>query len=695
MPTRRQTTRPYDRRAIAGSCPGDEGVEAILVERYPRLVRLAYLTLPPSLGRHRRVLAAHATVQGVLPVRSGRAGTAAGGEEGPESAGYRWVRHRVLRGALRGRRAAFLPRVVGLRMFPSSGGAEELALDQALSSVGAPARAALALGVLEGLAEEEAGALLAECGVADPAEALRTAAALRESGGGRVESLLRAAEFDPCVVQTRPTDLLRRRGRVRAAAAAGLCALLVTGLAVAGGPAGEPGADRTDAESRRPASWARALDPVRLVRADGETWADTSRVDFTAWPARGTRKDDAELLRRALAAWSSPGDGVRVSATAETERTPPALPPRLLYAGDADGAAVVLLHEGGRVVRYAEPLSGRGAAALDFARVDDADVTTAASVVVSRTAAGTRLLLAPWVAEAAVVELLAPGRAARGLAVTADGVTAAVPNPSADGAEGATGATGATCTARPALRLRSSDRIVENHAFLVADLGDLVPAHLTYTPPPGSGVPARQPREATGGPASAAWARGACALAGLRGAGVRAVNLWTFAEQRLPDGAGRAAWVCTRADTWSGPGRVLVRFEPPGRPAADPGTVVAKARSTAACSRFGQHVLAGVRWRSPAGKEYLLAAGSRAVGGITASGAVAANASGTTLAAALPGGRRGPVVLTARLRTGGTLPALGGPVAGAGAAGAAGGEPPVGGADPGADEGGPAGGADN
>ncbi|NEC19261.1 hypothetical protein G3I50_13470, partial [Streptomyces parvus] len=67
----------------------------------------------------------------------------------------------------------------------------------------------------------------------------------------------------------------------------------------------------------------------------------------------------------------------------------PAQPPRLLFAGEVDGAAVVLFHDGGvRVVRYAEPLSGSGGAALDFARTDDADVTTGAAVVVSRTGDG-------------------------------------------------------------------------------------------------------------------------------------------------------------------------------------------------------------------------------------------------------------------------------------------------------------------
>ncbi|MET7614067.1 hypothetical protein ABZX97_23615, partial [Streptomyces seoulensis] len=41
--------------------------ERRLAERYAELVRLAYLVLPASLGRHRRVLAAHSLVQRSLP----------------------------------------------------------------------------------------------------------------------------------------------------------------------------------------------------------------------------------------------------------------------------------------------------------------------------------------------------------------------------------------------------------------------------------------------------------------------------------------------------------------------------------------------------------------------------------------------------------------------------------------------------
>ncbi|MCG7526316.1 hypothetical protein MHW47_17925, partial [Streptomyces sp. OfavH-34-F] len=43
--------------------PGAEQAEAALIEHYPRLVRIGYLLLPPSPGRGRRVLAAHALAQ--------------------------------------------------------------------------------------------------------------------------------------------------------------------------------------------------------------------------------------------------------------------------------------------------------------------------------------------------------------------------------------------------------------------------------------------------------------------------------------------------------------------------------------------------------------------------------------------------------------------------------------------------------
>ncbi|WP_324792741.1 hypothetical protein SJX93_02465 [Streptomyces cyaneofuscatus] len=660
QPTQRSATAPGEPLAV-------KQAEAALVEHYPRLVRLAYVVLPPSLGRHRRVLAAHGAVQRALPVTrtaparmaqvpaQSRRSPEAGRAEAPANAPYASMRLRVLRTALAyehrprwwpGRLPApaalrpTLPVVWGLRLFPRAGGVDELALDRALSEVPGAVRAAFALQLLDGLPETAVRALLAEAGVDDPAGAVRRAARLGRPDRAAAQVLLRSGEFDPCTVQTRPSDLLRRRHRVRAAALAAVLCVVAGTLAVAAG---------NDVRNEAPGAGVTvpALDPAALLRTAAEQWADTSRIDFTAWPVRGDRRGDGELLGRALRAWSEPPGNVQVSTTPGTVDVPPAQPPRLLFAGEVDGAAVVLFHDGGvRIVRYAEPLAGGGGAALDFARTDDADVTTGAAVVVSRTGEKARFLLAPWISETTTRDLLAPDTPGRPLEVGPDGITAPVERPAAGGG----------CDAWPVLQLRSSERIVENHAFLVTDLGDLAPAHLTYTPKPGGGAPARQPREATGPEALLAWARTACSLRALSGSGVRAVNNWAFAEQRLPEGGASAEWLCTRADTWRGPGRVLVQFLRPAASPTAPAAVVADRNDTALCSRFGQHILAGTHWKAASGRWYVLAAGSRAVNRIEATGQVRGTAGGPTLAVRAP--RDASVELTARLREGGTLAAV-------------------------------------
>ncbi|MFJ5632162.1 hypothetical protein ACIQF5_05860 [Streptomyces goshikiensis] len=801
-----------------------EQAEAVLVEQYPRLVRLAYLTLPDSLGRHGRVLLAHRVVQRALPRWGGAAGPGgpdgsdgsdgSGGSAGSGGSGgaLAEVRVRVLRGCLApsGRTGAALARagwppvppfVWGLRLWPPAGGIEEVA--RVLAGAPAPVRAAFVLHRVDGLPEETAARLLGAAGA--PADAMARALAL-----GIGETLLRELlrpEFDAGVVSTRPTDLLRRRRRVRAGWAA------AAALAVAAGALALVSPARPDAS--RPVAVG-VLDPARLERVPAQAWADTARVDFTAWPARGGRTTDRALLGRALGAWSaaSPprtptppqptpgppavdratpgraasgsaaldpavsdsaaqgratrgsaalvpaavgrhtqgraalgadasgphamgraalgsaalvpaavdratpgsaapgraalgadavgraalgphtvgraalgsaalvpaavgrdapgrggsgagplgsggrrgvaavGGGVVVRAAPGVDTDPPRRAPQLLYAGDSDGRAVVLLLDGDRVVRYAEAVTGRGARELDFARTDEAGVTTAAALTLVRSPDGgrARYLLAPWISAAGTRDLLRAGEDAKPLALAADGVTAPVEVPRSAGA----------CAAWPALEVTSSARIVEKHSFVLADLGTLTPVHLTYTPlPDGPGAAAaRQPREATGAAARAAWAATACRLPemrGMRDGGVRAVNIWEFASSELPDGGGRAVWSCTRTSSWAGPGDVLVRLSPAAGPPQD----VARAPDTAACGRFGQHLLAGTRWRSPAGRWYLLAAGSREVTGITASGAVRAEASGRTLAA--PAGPEAAAVeLTGRLASGGRVTALDG-----------------------------------
>ncbi|MFE2051373.1 hypothetical protein ACFXAS_23080 [Streptomyces sp. NPDC059459] len=594
-----------------------EQAEAALVEHYPRLARLAYLVLPPGLGRSRRVLTAHALTQRALPRNRTTTPVVPAQSAGRDlDPGYALIRLRVVRTALEAglplmRRALprrsqlppLLPQVRGLKLFPRSGGADELALDQQLSALTAPGRAAYVLRGLENLPDAAVRQLLAAAGVADADAALREA----DEVPARY-ALLASAEFDPCSLQARPTDLMRRRQHTRAALVAG-AALVVCGalLGLPGDGWGPDGA-AAPAYARNPAAEA-ALDPAGLTRAAPAAWKTSARTDFSVWPARGDLTGDQELLRRALAVWARPGESVVVSATPGTATGGPAGPPQLLYAGVVDNARVVILHDGLRLARYAEPKDGAAGAALDFARTDGARRSEANAVVLGRADGNVRYLTAPWVTRAAGRDLTEPDTGARDLTLT-DGVTSPLAGP----VQQQSGA----CTSWNALELADG-----SDTRLVTDLGELVPARLT-TGRPGS------VKDASGARA-AAWAPYACSLGSVRGQGVRSVNAWAYASQPLPDASGAGAWVCTRAETWRGDGaRVLAQFRTPG---GVQGAVAAKAQDVPACGERDPHVLAGVLWKSEGGHWYLLAAGDRGTGRIEASGGISDSADGNLLTA--------------------------------------------------------------
>ncbi|MFC5724081.1 hypothetical protein ACFP1Z_28330 [Streptomyces gamaensis] len=628
------------------SLPVDvEQAEAALIEHYPRLVRLSYLVLPP-MARSRRVLAAHALVQRALP--RNRVGpqelvgpavpVPRAGQRTPFGTGYAYVRQRVLRSALaagapRGRFRVprpeqlppLLPQVWGLRLFPRSGGADELALDQALAGLSAPGRAAYVLRALELPGDREVREALAAAGVADPDAALAEAARLRAPAGSRDASLLESPEFDPCSLQARPTDIVRRRQHTRAALAA--LAAAVVSAALFGWPAGDWGPDGAAAPPyARNAAAEAALDPAKLTRVTPDAWKRADRAGFSVWPARGGRTDDTELLRRALAVWARPGSSVRVTATPGTATGPAAGPPQLLYAGEVGQAAVVLFHDGLRLVRYAEARSGdSGGAALDFARTDAADADSATAVVVGRADTNVRYLTAPWVSSASVRDLLVPGDSGQPLRRDADGVTDPVPSP----------ASVSGCGTWPALQFGG---------HLVTDLGELAPARLT------AGAP-DAPHDVNSPAARAGWAHLACHLQSMRAQGVRQVNSWAYATQSLPAGGGEAQWSCARGETWRGAGsRVVALFQAPGQRPGAPGSAVARAVDSPACGAHDAHVLAGVLWKAPSGAWYALAAGSEDVQSITASGGVRGSAPGPLLA--VPAKEGAQTELTARLADG-------------------------------------------
>ncbi|NEB05818.1 hypothetical protein [Streptomyces sp. SID13726] len=593
-----------------------EQAEAALVEHYPRLVRLAYLVLPPGLGRNRRVLTAHALTQRALP--RGRKSTpvipaqSAGREGDP---GYAFVRLQVVRTALeaglplkrkawpkRSQLPPLLPQVWGLRLFPRSGGADELALDQRLSALTGPARAAYVLRGLEKLPDGDVRKVLAAAGVAD------VDAALDEADSEKAQyALLDSPEFDPCSLQARPTDLMRRRQHMKAALAATAAVVVCGALLGMPGDGWGPDGAAAPAYAQNPAAQA-ALDPARLVRIPAAAWESSARTDFSVWPARGGLTADSALLRRALAVWARPGGTVQVSATPGTPSGGPSGPPQLLYAGVVDSARVVILYDGLRIVRYAEPKDGTAGAALDFARVDGADRAGSSAVVLGRADGNVRYLMAPWVTKAAERDLMKPAAGAMALTLT-DGATSPMAGP---------GGQGGACTSWNVLQLTDS-----TGTRLLTDLGELVPAHLT-TGRPGS------VKDASGASALRDWAPYACSLGAMRSSGVRSVNAWTYAAQPLPDASGTADWVCTRGETWQGGGeRVLAQFHTPG---GAYGAVVAKAENVPACGAKDPQVLAGVLWKSGTGSWYLLSAGSKGTASISATGGVQGSAQGGLLA---------------------------------------------------------------
>ncbi|WP_369168833.1 hypothetical protein AB5J49_13355 [Streptomyces sp. R28] len=614
-----QDVAPRPAPASADPVVDIERAEAALVEHYPRLVRLAYLVLPPSLGRNRRVVTAHSLTQRALP--RGRAAATpvipaqSTGRDGDP--GYAFLRLQVLRTALEAglplRRLAWpkrsqlpplLPQVWGLRLFPRSGGADELALDQQLSALSGPARAAYVLRGLEKLKDGEVREVLTAAGVEDVDDALDEAEAVAAQ-----DALLDSPEFDPCSLQARPTDLMRRRQHTKAAFAAG-AALLVCG-ALLGLPGEGWGPDSAAAPSyaQNPAAEA-ALDPAQLTKVPALAWQSSARTDFSVWPARGDLTDDSALLRRALAVWARPGETVAVSATPGTPSGGPPGAPQLLYAGTVDNAHVVILHDGLRIVRYAEPKEGTAGAALDFSRVDGATRGEASAVVLSRADGNVRYLVAPWVKKAAERDLLKPRTGTMDLTLT-DGITSPLASPGAQ--------QGGTCTSWNVLQLTDS-----TGTRLLTDLAELVPARLT-TGRPGA------VKDASGPAALRTWAPYSCWLGQMRSAGVRTVNAWAFARQALPDGTGSADWVCTRAETWRGGGeRVLAQFRTPG---ATQAAVAAKGENVSACGARDPHVLAGVLWKANTGGWYLLAAGARDTESIRATGGVRGSSEGSLLTA--------------------------------------------------------------
>jgi hypothetical protein len=581
-----------DRDRPAG---GREDLEAALVLHYSRLVRIAYLALPPEGERHGRVLAAHAIAQRTL----------SGGARGPGSLPGRWLRrapkkadcdsYAILRQAVVNAvlrrtwwpRSLHQPYVWGLRLFPLGGGSQELEVDAALRGLSVTARMAYVLLALENLGADEVAGLLVATGVRGVPAAIDTAQRLLAEHPADV---LESTEFDPCTLRTRPTDLSRRKRQIRVGTVAGGAALVVVLATVIGiSGSGSSGADAATG----PAD-AAAHTPIQVAAA---AWEQSPRLDFNVWPSRGD--GDAAATGQALDTWETQHPDVAEYGPGASEG-PPLQPVHVLWSGHLDGATVVLLFDSTRLARYTRPdaPAADDPVRLDVVRADASDLTSAGAVVLRSTAAGDRWLVAPWVDKAGVRDLRIPAAAATTPATVTDGVTDAVPAPPASG-----------CGSWPALQLHAATA-VGGQTFALTDLGGVTGTHLLYTAPPKID-PAQAPREVATPDTYGAESRIACGLPALRGQDVKQVNTWVFAQQTLPASQGIASWVCVRADQWTGTGSATSEFLPPSAQAA--ATVTGSEPNGRTCSTLGQNVVAQARWRAPDGKIYLLVAGTRHV----------------------------------------------------------------------------------
>ncbi|GAA3236921.1 hypothetical protein GCM10020256_56030 [Streptomyces thermocoprophilus] len=307
---------------------------------------------------------------------------------------------------------------------------------------------------LERLPDGDVRDVLAEAGAADPAAALRAA----ERVPARYE-LLTSPEFDACALQARPTDLMRRRQHTRAALAAA-AALAVCGALVAL-PGDGWGARRCRRARVRAESGSRGRPrpgPAGAGRPEHLEVGGAHRLLDVAGARRpGRRRGPAAAGARCVGAARGERTGVVHARHADRR---PGRPPQLLYAGTVDAARVVILYDGLRIARYAEPKDGTAGAALDFARVDGATGAEAAAIVLGRTDGNVRYLTAPWVSKAAERDLMKPASGAMDLAISA-GITAPMASPATRSG---------ACTSWNVLQLTD-----DTGTHVLSDLGELVP----------------------------------------------------------------------------------------------------------------------------------------------------------------------------------------------------------------------------
>ncbi|WP_219470105.1 hypothetical protein [Nonomuraea rhizosphaerae] len=536
---------------------------------YRDLVRLAYLSLPPSIGQERRLVLAHRLAASELARRPG----------GDEIA----LRQVLLRRTLA---AVILPwtgRLARMEAVPALVRGADVAFTARLDMLRPPARAAYALLRLEGRPEEEVRTILAGARVAQPAAALAAVAALEAEFGQGAAAVFRPA-VDPTLARCYARPLNRRlRLALLMAAAASL-------LAAVSAPAvmslrEDPGSTWTPHLPAGPPTGLPARPPAvpMAVTAEPGAWRASTSLDLATWQARGTLAGDQALIGRALRAWGRPGGQV-------------------LYADRLDGVSVVLIRQGEQVARYTETA---GAAKVSAFPAPRAKPDGTSPLKLTTTAEGSRYLLPPWVRQVSAAPLTGAGPRWRKVTIK-DGVTAPV-----------RALTGKGCWQGPVLRLRAPE-IAHGMPYTMLDLGRLSLANAYYQPPPPAEINRYGPSELDAVPGGfSAWKGLSCTIARPEGE-VEAATAWEFYSGRLPEGA-HGRWVCLRlTDAIGGSSVRGVLFSTAhGRTTS---TLAGTRRNTWDCSRLRRDVVAGVWWRAPSGARYYVAAGSRRVIRITLDG---------------------------------------------------------------------------
>lgn len=271
-----------------------------------------------------------------------------------------------------------------------------------------------------------------------------------------------------------------------------------------------------------------------------------SAAPLTAAPApapRGSLAHDRALIRRAMVAWHEA---------------------HLLYAGELDGARVVLLHSRSSVARYTE--DGTKPTLEVFPEPDPTS-----PLKLRTTTAGNRYLL-PLGVDAYATRTLSRSRWRKG--TVRDGVTAPIRTLTSRG-----------CWRGPVMRMTMNGRL-----STMLDFGRLTMAHASANP---------------------IWNRLGCAVDRPSGE-IREATAWEFWSGSLPEGVA-ARWVCLRLTEATGGNSITGILLTPTST-----TVTATRTNTADCA--GGDLAAATWWKGPSGKRHHVVAGTSRVTAITIRG---------------------------------------------------------------------------